>query len=401
MQLRGRRLILQRHSKNDWISWLPVLFWLANLYRMTGHGNTIYLAIFSGVGAFGLLKFAFDRKLLNSVLLPAMLLYFIPEVLNWLIIQNLNYRDIINDLLLFGILVIMFAYPQTYKNGVVCYYASAVVFISAYFRERDAYTILLSSGNYVSVVLILISAYYYFCLDNSAREFKLIDILPALLSYLLSIWAEGRGGILSCTLLLILILILYARSYARKSTRRYITVFVAVMIVISILLLWDISLIDLFMSMGKWRNKGIDNSARRIIWISYLNEATSSVLYFILGAPLSKIPVVQAVANNTHNSFIQLHAYNGLVTFAVFVVAAIKSLVYEIKHGQYLTAIAMIAVIVRGMTDKFIFGQYGMPIMLYLILWPYMESYVKTVKGEIPANTSAQSKKQHGGDRHI
>ena len=33
----------------------------------------------------------------------------------------------------------------------------------------------------------------------------------------------------------------------------------------------------------------------------------------------------------------------------------------------------MAVFVLRGMSDKFIFGQYGMPIMLFLVLYPLIE----------------------------
>ena len=398
MQIKGTKLVLQRQSKDRWLSWLPVLFWLANLYRMTGHGPTAYLITLYGVGIIGVIKIILDHKMLNSKLSQFALLYFITGAMNWLLIGNLGFRDLVNDVLLFGILITMFAYPQTYKNGLVCYYASAIFFITAYFSGRYAYTLLTSSGNYVSVLLVLSAAYYYFCIDNSDRDFKVLNILPALLSFLLAIWARGRGGILASTVLLVLVLIHYVRNYAQKSTGRYLIAAIAIVIIVAVLFFRNVNLLDTFLSLGKWQYRGIDNTFRSVIWGSYVNEAKSNILYIIFGAPLDKITIIHAYENNTHNSFIQLHAYNGLFTFIAFIVIAIRSLIYEFRRGRNLTAIAMVAVIVRGMSDKFIFGQYGMPIMLYLVFWPYMESYIQNAKSKLVRNTSEWSALHIGQD---
>ncbi|XCP85373.1 O-antigen ligase family protein [Roseburia hominis] len=380
MQIKGSKILITKPMKKDWLSWLPVLFWVVNLYRMTDHGTTIYLGVLYVTGIIGLVKLVFDKKILNSALTLTIVIYIFTELINCIIIGNVGYRDLVNDLLLFGVLVAMFVYPQTYKNGLVCFYVSAFVFLTVYFRGGYASTILISSGNYVSVLLVLSCAYYYLCIQNSNHEFRIFDILPAMLSFLLSIWARGRGGILSCSVLLVLILVYYLRSYAQKSTRNYIIMAIAVIIFLAVMSFRNVNIFDSFMNLGKWQSRGTDNTAREIIWGSYFNKTKESIVYLFFGTPLKYIPVIVSYNYNTHNSFLQLHACNGLIALLAFLIVAIKSLIYEFKNGQHLIAIAMISVIIRGMTDKFIFGQYGMPIMLYLVLWPYMESYVKSIK---------------------
>ena len=254
-----------------------------------------------------------------------------------------------------------------------------LVFLAAYFRGSYAFTVLTSSGNYVSVILILASAYYYFCVQNSDHGFNIKDILPALLSFMLAIWARGRGGILASALLLLLILFYYIRNYAKKNTRRFSVVIFSIIIVVTVLLLQNINLLNTFMSLGKWQYRGLDNAARELIWGSYFNNLKENPLYVIFGAPLNDIHIIYSYGNNTHNSFLQLHATNGLITFILFCILLIRSFIFYLKNNKELNVIAIIAIVVRGMTDKFIFGQYGMPIMLYLVLWPYIEAFFQNM----------------------
>ncbi|MBR3534007.1 MAG: hypothetical protein IKN80_09035 [Clostridiales bacterium] len=302
-----------------------------------------------------------------------MLIYFISGLLNVIIIGNITLVDLVKDALLFGVLILMFAYPMDLKKGTLFFYVSISFFIIAYFTGVKAAIVLTSSSNYVSVLMILSAALYYISLYNSGEKIKLIHLFPALICFMLSIWARGRGGILTCTILLALLVLCYTINFAHSGgSIRYFVIAIIVIVALGGLYVANINPIEDYFSLGKWSNKGFNNNDREIIWAAYYEKVKESVIYIMNGAPLNDIPIIHSFNNNTHNSFIQLHANNGLVPFLIFMIFMVKSLIRYIRENKYLMAIVLFTLFIRGMTEKFIFGQYGMPIMMYLVLEPYI-----------------------------
>lgn len=374
MQIKGTKLIFQKKSSDSVLQWLPVLFFLFNVYMRTGHSSSLYLITLLVTGIIGLLILMSTRSVRSDVLYITIAIYFISGIFNFLIIGNVSLIDLANDALLFGVMSLMLLHPMDLKKGTVFFYISIVTFVYAYFTGTQASSVLTSSGNYVSVLMILSAAVYYISFYNSKKDLKLVHLLPALLCFLFSVWAKGRGGILACAVLFVLLLLYYLICYAQSGGSKRI-VFLAVVVIIAVTYLYikNINLIDAFFSLGKWSYRGVDNTAREIIWGAYFEKMKESFLYILNGAPLDQIPIIHSLNNNTHNSFIQLHANNGLIPFILFTIFMIRSFFYYIKNKEFLLAIVLFAVFIRGMSDKFIFGQYGMPIMMYLVLFPYIE----------------------------
>ncbi len=365
--------MFQRLTSSTLLQWLPALFYLANLFMRIGHGSFVYMVTLFVVGVIGLLTLLTCELHGKRFILFTMLIYFISGLLNVIIIGNITLVDLVNDVLLFGVLILMFACPMDIRKGTLFFYVSISFFIIAYFTGVKAAFVLTSSGNYVSVLMILSAALYYISLYNSGLKLKLIHLLPALICFLLSIWARGRGGILTCTILLALLVLCYTINFAHSGgSIRYFVIAIIVIVALGCLYIADINPIEDFFSLGKWSNKGFNNNDREIIWAAYYEKLKESVIYILNGAPLNDIPIIHSFNNNTHNSFIQLHANNGLVPFLIFMVFMVKSLIKYIRENKYLMAIVLFTLFIRGMTEKFIFGQYGMPIMMYLVLEPYI-----------------------------
>ncbi len=352
---------------------LPAVFYLANLYRMTGHSVSFYLGTVYLAGIIGLLKLITDRKNQNACFFLFCAIYLVSGLLTCLITKNMDYKDLILNLLLFGITGVMFAYPMSYLQGAVYYYISLLAFIPAYRKGLSTGAVLTSSGNYISVMLILSAAIYYISLQNSDRPFKLYDLMPAFLNFILAVWARGRGGIVSCLGMLALLTIYYIRSLSKKKAQWIIIIVGIMFIALGYIVLNDISLVESFLNLGKWRNRGMDNRARFMIWGSYFEKMNESIVYFFCGAPLSKIQIINSFEGNTHNSFIQLHAQFGLIPLNFFFIFLLYAIIYDMKNKKELLAIVLITIVIRGMTDKFIFGQYGMPIVLYLVFYPFYQ----------------------------
>ncbi len=371
MQLNRTKIVFEKKGHFILIGWLPILFYLANLYRMTGHSSSLYLISLFVIGIIGLIILFFKRKIQRNILLFTLGIYLFTGIINLLVIRNVDYIDLIVDMLLFGIMIVMLAYPITYLQGSIGFYVSAAVFFYGYISNANTIIFLTSSRNYISILLILAVSLYYIAVQNTDRTIKLIDLFPALICFFLSIWATGRGGILSSFILFSLLTLYYIKNYVKQNLKRYGFLILIILCILIYLIINDINPLEKFMDLGKWSSKGSDNTARELIWSSYFEKLGENIIYIFTGAPLDQIPIIHAYGNNLHNSFLQLHANNGLIMFILFFVLLIKTLIYLMRNKKTLMVIVILTILARGMTDKFIFGQYGMPIMMYLILYPY------------------------------
>ena len=360
---------------------LPGLFYLANLIRMLMITSTPYFASLYTVGGIGILMAFFSKQYKLDKIWLFFLFYGLTLGINWMTVGNVSFSNIAVNVFLIGITFIMLLRKWTYREGIIIFYATALIMAYA-MNASSIRRILVSSTNYISVIMLLSVSFYYIAIELDDRRLKLMDMLPALICFLISIWARGRGGILSTAILLALMLSLYMRSLSNKSARRSILIILVLFAVGVFLIIKNINLIDTFMSLGKWETRGADNSARMLIWSSYFSKVGESIGYFLVGAPLRDIPIIYSVGENCHNSFLQLHAHNGIFMFVAFLILLIKSYIYYWKKQKFIMVAMLTVLVIRGMTDKFIFGQYGMPIMLFFVLYPLINRQQETYNAD-------------------
>ena len=369
---KGRGLTI-RFSGQAVLAALPLLFYLLNDYRMLGHSALPYLAGLSLAGGAGLLELALQRRYNLSPLILLFVLYGVTLLANWLFIKNVSTSDLVVSVLMFGTGVLMTADRWSFRQGAIqCYIVLGALGLRV-LRGSVAKIVLTSSSNYVSVLLILACAIYYIGLENDGRCIHLLDLIPAGAGFALAVWARGRGGILSCGVLVALVLILYARSLTGKNAKRLVILLLLLFTMVAGMLVVGFNPMERFFSLGKFASRGASSDDRMVIWGAYLSKATESLPNFLLGGPLSEIPIIMRFEGNCHNSFIQLHAFNGIFMFVVMIGLLVRSGQYYFRSGRWITLAMMLVVCLRGMTDKFIFGQYGMPLVLYFALFPFVE----------------------------
>lgn len=359
---------------------LPGLFYLANLIRMLMITSVPYFITLYVVGVMGILAVFFVRRYDLGRIVAFFLLYEITLVLNWIVIGNISLKNIAVNVFLIGITLMMLVNQWTYREGIIVFYATALIMI--YKINTSSYRrILVSSTNYISILMILSVSFYYIALERDGRKLKPYDLIPALICFFMSVWGRGRGGILSTAVLVALMLFLYIRTLANKRKRFFIFVMLILLMIGIVFLVRNINPLDAFMSLGKWETRGTDNSARTLIWSSYFSKMNESISYILMGPPLNDIPIIYAESGNCHNSFLQLHAYNGLLMFVVFSIMLVRVFIHYWKKRNFVSVAILAVLVLRGMTDKFIFGQYGMPIILFLVLYPLIEQQQASNEG--------------------
>ena len=359
-------------DRYDAASVLPILFFWANLFRMMTGFSLAYLVLLILSGAVGLWVTLKQAERYGDLLFFYGI-YMVSLILSLLTAGNTDLNDIITNLCLLGMTSLMLFRRWSFRAGAAGCIVSLLAIAFA-FMTRTRTHIFGSSNNYVSIMLILAAAFYYIPLEEEVHRTRLIDLVPAGICFLVSVWAKGRGGILAAGILLGLMMVCYLRSVTGKNPRRIVTLCILLLAVLVFLLVSNTSVSKWFFSLGKWERKGANADDRMEIWGSYLSEAFGSLSYFLFGAPLRDIPAVHLVGDNCHNSFLQLHAFNGIVMFLLYMVMLVWSFGYYIRRKQYIMVSILATLVIRAMTDKFVFGQYGMPLMLFFVLWPRLRT---------------------------
>lgn len=366
----------QPEKKGVWyklMAWFPLLFLLANQYRMFDNSATPYvvsLALFGGIGwiALGWMR----NKVRMNVLLMAFL-YLLTGLFNHTVVGNTTLTSLAYDFMVFGLIAIMFHSPYSYLQGIIATALLIFYFVLEFLRGNTAAALLVSSQNYVSVCLVMAMSVYYIGIDNSEKPLRIFDLLPVTLCLLLSVWATGRGGIVSSLFMLVGIAFVYlGRIMKKRGLGLKLLVYAAIALVLVYWVGGALNITDEVMSLGKLGTKGTDMSERMAIWSDYYNTALKSSKNFLFGAPFAETELVSYFEGNTHNSFLYLHATNGLLMFLVFTFMLIRSIIFFIRRKKFVLLVVILTMFLRGFTDKFIFGQYGMPIMMYLVMYPYI-----------------------------
>ena len=164
---------------------MVVFYYWTNLYRMTDNSAVPYMIMVAAVGFWGLMLLIHNKLLNRKSLFKILLCYMLFGFLNYVFIGNVGFSDVCTDLLTYGITIVMFVYPIKYYQGVISFYVSCGFFVSAFYSGALTHGLLTSSGNYISILLILAAAIYYIGLQNKTNQFSFRDVVPALLCFLL------------------------------------------------------------------------------------------------------------------------------------------------------------------------------------------------------------------------
>ena len=355
------------------ISSLPILYYLANLYAMLKHFMIPYLIIGYLTGLIGLFEMLTNHRLNRRLLLTVLFLYVLSGIIEVLIIGNGDIGDVIRGSAFYCIIGVLFAYPFNYFQGLVLFIITILSIGLELLSGNAIHEILLnSSGNYISVLLILSLVIYFIGLDNAEKDISIIDLIAVVIVLLMSIWARGRSGIIAATFILVCVLLYYIKPHNGKVKSKMFYVFHFFLIIGICYIIWYmLDTNEDILNLDKFERLGMDSNGRDDIFAGYLNSVSNSIIFFIFGAPLNDIPQIREMELNPHNSFILLHAYNGIMMVIVFFAFFIKSLKFYLKNNFLLFAMT-VALFIRGMTDIFIFGTYGMPAIMYLTFKPYI-----------------------------
>ena len=325
---------------------------LVNQVKSSVASGFFYLVLITGAVIYFFTK---RRLALNRVLVFAAIAVILGGC-NILFVGNLNEIKVM--ILLFSFLFAMIFLDESVDERiflVAMYLNAAVVAVKLFLNGRQAPVYVDSSNNYISVHLIMPVVLYYSLLEMRGKK---IPLIPAIVVWVMSLLAGGRGGLLAATLLLGGI-ILY-RFFRDEVTRRErvilgLILFVAMIPVLLVILQIFVNKFSGLYVVTRFLDKGMDGGGRLACWAEYIEKAASNPLSLLFGVNLEDVKWAVHYDGNLHNSYLFVHAYLGLFGFLFVLIMLIRALVLGIRCKKWVYVSALITVMFRGLTDH-VFG---------------------------------------------
>jgi hypothetical protein len=221
------------------------------------------------------------------------------------------------------------------------------------------------SRNGISEMMIVASVSLYIIQKNEGKE---IDLMPAFITLLISIWGIGRSGIISSFVLFIGLLIIKMR------IRNY--YFYALLLMLSFVFLY----LDKLLMFGInnvffgpaiefyfVRKLEIGPDSRVALWANYFNNL--DFFRFVVGANVLTDPWPDGAihAYNYHNMFIHLHLQTGLMAIVVYIFIILALAKFWKTNNVFF--VLLLTICLRGMTDTFLLFESWDFILYYFIYY--------------------------------
>lgn len=227
------------------------------------------------------------------------------------------------------------------------------------------------SRNYVSVFLLLSLAIYN--LSREKSDLKCPVVIP-ILTFMGAVSALGRGGIVSCGIVLLLFIFERFKKDAILNRKYILKVGTLVLAIIAVSVYiyskWDyISINYLGRFFGTESSALSSTEARMDNYVYYVMYCLKHPMNLFMGVN----PDISLLGKgNLHNSFLQLHSQFGIGGVIIFVVLIVKSIRYLCIYKKYDSVIILIGILIRGMFDWCFPGFPLDVILLYYIFLPIL-----------------------------
>lgn len=233
-----------------------------------------------------------------------------------------------------------------YSWGVyIVFYALTGYFMSLILRGIPGnYALQYCSHNGISMVMLVACIPLYIVLS---LEKKKIDLNPALLTLVVSIWGIGRSGIIAG---LVLFFGLFFINY--KNAPKYIFQVIGGLI-IAFLVMYATNFSLFREAVAHYAQVQTGDSGRLPMWTNYYANLDMSRVIFGVNVETDAWYEGEINDYNYHNSFINLHSQTGLmglVTFALIIYSLFKF--YRTNRVFF---ILLLALVLRSSTDLFVF----------------------------------------------
>ncbi len=287
---------------------------------------------------------------------------------------NYSFANYLYTVLYIGLSVVLLRNEYNHSLTLAIYFFTALTILLRIIQNVNMNHILLAnSRNFISVLLLLPLLFYYVsCHDKK----KPIYVLPAILYFYISIYAVGRGGIVSSGFLVIALCIYKITQIENKNIKRLMWLIIIIIAFTVGLYMSNLNslVIGRFLNsyFSRFLLKGATDTSRVTIWNEFFTNNLDSLASFLLGSNTSLV----RYDGNLHNSFIQAYASFGLMGFLILLVLLGRAIIQGFKQRDALFLILLFGLSLRAFTDRVFFQGYCEIFLYYFILyWDYKKHY--------------------------
>ena len=366
------RFLPKTINSSTFYSLLFLAYLSLSLIRFTWPDQIINSIVITAIGLYALSTVRIDRKLQALILAFIFLL-----IISFLVSSMLNTRlDRIIQNLLFILASSGIALLLT--TGLVSLWAVSIAFwgLSSYFvllilLSTDPMQAIFTSQNGISQ-MILIAAILYYLVSNRLNQ--KIDLKPAFITLIISIWGVGRSGILVGFVLLFGLFFLKSES---KVIRTMLITFVMLFIFFMAIPLYgsteQIASFYGFFNDSFFKNailnygKTFDSTytERGDIYLNYFQNLDLFKFLFGVNPKTEYWPDGEFLAYNYHNSFITLHSQTGLFGLIIILLLIISFFTFLKRDKIY--SLLIVALSLRWSTDSYLFFEFFDFVPLFFI----------------------------------
>lgn len=325
------------------------------------------------------LAFITDKGNISSSLLAFFLLCWITGALNIVFVGNYSLRKLIFALM--SIAVARLLLDKSVSTSVMKWalYLN-ILYVLIRFVTRGLFMEVYAnaSNNYISIQIIQCVVMYYVLAELKGEA---LDLKPALIAFVVTVASQGRGGIVAMGVMVIGLLICRkASDDAKKINVQYTfkEIFIGIIIVvIALISVWF--LINYIRTVNpeesvfrKFHNLGMSGNGRGAIWGEYFSIVSKQTKYYFLGGKLDLSPFLKSYNLNLHNSFLEIHAYNGIIMFVAVLIMLCNTVSYGIRNSRPVMIACLITLCLRGVLDQMLWATTGMPFFVVFLIYPFV-----------------------------
>ena len=249
------------------------------------------------------------------------------------------------------------------------------------------------TNNFISLILIMPTVVYYAVSEAYGDK---ISYIPAFIVWVLCLLAKGRSGIGAATILFALLFIYVETRRGNSGYKRPEILILKALYRLLLLLLLAAAVYLVFSRFSavitkKFTKSGTDNTERAIIWKDYFTNMVTHVRYILFGTAKKGLILENLYEGNAHNSFINIHMYNGFLVLIV-VWYLVRAVIFAIRKKRWVFLICMAAFCFRGSFDNVFWCTKGTTMLMYFMFFPVLFTAEQPKK--LPVSRSAPPSKQ-------
>lgn len=352
--IRYRKLIFNNYHKALFAFYIIFVF-TNRVFEYTSFTNVISYIIIAGCG--NLIFFSrFDKNKINKIQLIVLLILFAGVLTKVLVLGDLT-----NGKTLFLItsnlgLALILTEEIKFKKVIYAVLSSIYIYYTYFMISGQNVKLIQEhfSKNHINVNVIFIASLLLIIINKEKKK-PYINILIASLTFMISVWSRGRGGIISSGILLILIVI-DAFKYLSLKYKIFIYTFILIGFYY---IATNLGIFELYFDV--FYRKEFITDVRFSILSSYLNDLNFSS--FIMGTDLSSY-YGEFMVENIHNSYLSILANFGIYG-AILIIIYLVTLIKIYKKDRILFTV-LCTILFRAWSDTILI--YYFDFIIYYIM---------------------------------